>query len=257
MLYNYHTHTYLCSHATGSPEEYVIRAIENGIKYMGFSDHMPLKFSDGFEAGYRVKVSDAKKYCAEILVLKEKYKDKINIKIGFEMEYYEEMFDEMLKNAISYGAEYLILGQHFYEPENKPGAEHSNLVSDDCEKLKNYVKSVIKGMNTGVFSYLAHPDMIDFIGDDDLYKEEMRKICKASKKREIPLEINFLGIRGNRCYPNPLFWKMAGEEGSPVTMGFDAHDVMSAYDDKSLITAKELIKKYKLNYIGMPHIIEL
>ena len=77
MIFNYHTHTYLCGHATGTPEEYVKRAIECGVKYMGFSDHMPLKFSDGFEAGFRVKVADAQKYCSEIEYLKEKYSDEI------------------------------------------------------------------------------------------------------------------------------------------------------------------------------------
>ena len=63
MEYNYHTHTHRCSHASGTEEEYVKRAVENGIKYMGFSDHVPLRFSDGTESGYRVPVSDAKEYC--------------------------------------------------------------------------------------------------------------------------------------------------------------------------------------------------
>ena len=257
MIFNYHTHTYFCGHATGTPEEYVKRAIECGVKYMGFSDHMPLKFSDGFEAGFRVKVADAKKYCSEISYLKEKYSDKIDIKIGFEMEYYEDMFDEMLKSAISYGAEYLILGQHYYEPENIHGAKHSNEISDDEQRLKKYVKSVIKAMKTGAFSYVAHPDMFQFIGDVSVFKTEMRKICVASKEYNIPLEMNFLGIRDNRCYPNLNFWEMAGEEQSPMTFGFDAHDVMSAYDGESLERAKELIEKYNLNYIGMPEIFDI
>lgn len=256
-MFNYHTHTHFCGHATGTPEEYVKRAIECGVKYMGFSDHMPLKFSDGFEAGFRVKVTDAEKYCSEISYLKEKYSDRIDIKIGFEMEYYEDMFGEMLKNAVSYGAEYLILGQHYYEPENINGAKHSNEISDDAERLKKYVKSVIKAIKTGVFSYVAHPDMFQFVGDVSVFKSEMRKICIASKECNIPLEMNFLGIRDNRCYPNLNFWEMAGEEQSPMTFGFDAHDVMSAYDDKSLEKAKLLIKKYNLNYIGMPEILNI
>ena len=257
MIFNYHTHTYLCGHATGTPEEYVKRAIECGVKYMGFSDHMPLKFSDGFEAGFRVKVADAQKYCSEIEYLKEKYSDEIDIKIGFEMEYYEDMFDEMLKDAVSYGAEYLILGQHYYEPENINGAKHSNEISDDEQRLKKYVKSVIEAIKTGVFSYVAHPDMFQFVGDVSVFKTEMRKICIASKEYNIPLEMNFLGIRDNRCYPNLNFWEIAGEEQSPMTFGFDAHDVMSAYDDKSFEKAKLLIEKYNLNYIGMPEIFDI
>jgi len=35
-----------------------------------------------------------------------------------------------------------------------------------------------------------------------VFKTEMRKICVASKEYNIPLEMNFLGIRDNRCYPN-------------------------------------------------------
>ena len=33
MDYNYHTHTHRCHHATGEMEEYIVRAMENGIKY--------------------------------------------------------------------------------------------------------------------------------------------------------------------------------------------------------------------------------
>ena len=108
LNYNYHTHTYLCRHATGSVEEYVLKAIEGGIKYMGFSDHVPFKYPDGFESDFRVPVSEVSSYFDEIGFLREKYKKEIDIKIGFEMEYFPEHFDVMLKNVIDYGAEYLI-----------------------------------------------------------------------------------------------------------------------------------------------------
>ena len=39
--FNYHTHTKLCKHAIGEMEEYVVKAIENGFKTLGFSDHIP------------------------------------------------------------------------------------------------------------------------------------------------------------------------------------------------------------------------
>ena len=44
MDYNLHTHTYRCSHATGTEREYIEAAISAGIKIMGFSDHIPFKF---------------------------------------------------------------------------------------------------------------------------------------------------------------------------------------------------------------------
>ena len=42
MFANYHTYTARCGHASGREEEYILRAIEGGIKILGFSDHIPL-----------------------------------------------------------------------------------------------------------------------------------------------------------------------------------------------------------------------
>ena len=112
MNYNLHTHTYRCNHAKGSDEEYVKIAIENGVKTLGFSDHIPLWREDGLDSFYRIPVSLANDYIESITTLKLKYKSQIDIKIGFEMEYYPNSFEKMLKSAIELGAEYLILGQH-------------------------------------------------------------------------------------------------------------------------------------------------
>lgn len=254
MIYNYHTHTYRCGHANGKIEDYIKRAIQCGIKNMGFSDHMPYICSDGYESAFRVPVAEADAYFSEINLLREKYKDKIDIKIGFEMEYYSQHFNNMLKSAIDIGAEYLILGPH-YTAEEHPDGVHTITETDNTEHLKEYVTCVVEGIKSGVFTYIAHPDMFNFIGDVSVFQREMRKICIASREFNTPLEINFLGIRDNRNYPNEAFWKIAGEEKSPVTFGFDAHDVVSAFDKTSLDKAKKLIEKYNLNYIGKPELI--
>ena len=81
MIYNYHTHR--CGHATGKEEEYIQYAIKCGIKCLGFSDHIPLKFNDGTESSFRVPTIEGKLYCDEIKLLAEKYKDNIDIKVGF------------------------------------------------------------------------------------------------------------------------------------------------------------------------------
>lgn len=253
MDYNYHTHTHRCNHASGTEEEYIKRAIEGGVAYMGFSDHTPYQLPDGRESWYRVSVNEAKDYVADLSALREKYKDKIEIMIGFEMEYYPSCFREMFQTAQKYGGEYLILGQHFFEEEHGD-YPHTTTATDDVELLKIYVSRVTDAMKTGVFTYVAHPDIFHFTGDRDCYQQEMRNICKTSKEQNVPLEINFLGIRDNRMYPREDFWEVAGQEKSPVTFGFDAHDVQSAFDGQSLIKAKEMVKQFHLNYIGKPRI---
>ncbi len=256
MDYNYHTHTHRCRHATGEMEDYIKTSINGGIKYMGFSDHIPLKFTDGTESFFRVPVSEGKIYCDEVKALAEKYRDKIEIKVGFECEYYVEYFDEMVQKAIEYGAEYLILGAHYLKPDNL-SVRHTIDGTDSIQMLSEYVKNVIAAMKTNVFTYVAHPDIFKFTGDMSVYRKEMRKLCRASKEMNVPIEINFLGIREGRNYPNDNFWSVAGEEKSPVTFGFDAHDVSSAYDADSIICAKKLVDKFNLNYIGKPDLVQL
>ena len=258
MDYNYHTHTYRCGHATGTPEEYILRAMENGIRYMGFSDHIPLLFEDGSEnIGVRVPVSKARDYVTELLSLREKYRDKIDISIGFESEYYPNCFDTMLTDAKLWGAEYLILGQHYTKPECPVKATHAFVATDDASFLEEHTNSVIKAIKTGVFTYVAHPDVLNFTGDIELYRQAARRICQAAREYHTPLEMNFLGIRGGRHYPNPMFWEIAGQEQSPVTFGFDAHRAIDAYDGDSLAVAEKLVQKYDLNYIGEPELIRI
>lgn len=261
MNFNFHTHTYRCNHATGTEEEYVLRAIKKGIKFMGFSDHIPFAFPDGFESIYRVPTKFAEDYVKDVNKLKEKYADKIEIHVGFESEYYPEYFDKMLLDAKKWGAEFLILGQHFTKPEYSLNGgvvgRHTAKQTDSVKELNDYANSLIEGMKTGKFSYVCHPDIINFTGNKEDYVKAMHPICVASTKLNIPLEINFLGIRDNRKYPNLLFWELASSERSPVTFGFDSHDVLSAYDEASLEKAKTIVKNLNLNYIGKPKLLPL
>jgi len=247
LIYNFHTHTFRCGHASGTEEEYVVNAIKCGIKKMGFADHFPLKFDDGSQNPARVRVEEVHLYCDEVLRLKEKYKNDIEIFLGFEMEYYSELFDEMLKSAKDYGAQYVILGQHFYVPENK-GGRHVYGTQNE-EELKKYVDSVIEAMKRGAFTYVAHPDMINFSGDKSFYEKEMTRLCVGAKETDTPLEINFLGIRDKRIYPNEFFWEIAGKVGVKAVFGLDAHDPLGACDVASLPIGQKIAEKNNIEVI--------
>lgn len=251
MNYNLHTHTGR-SDGSGNDEEYVLRAIEKGFVTLGFSDHAPLKFNDGFEAGFRVPLQQAKAYVEDIKALKKCYEHRIDILVGFELEYYPEYFDKTLSEMVEWGVEYLVLGQHFVDPEHPetPRSRHVIRGSTSEELLSDYVDRIVQAMETEKFTYVAHPDMFLFSGDKKVYQKQMRKICVAAKKLDIPLEINLLGIRGKRCYPNTTFWELAAEENAPVTLGADAHAPMDVYDPCAVEVANGMVKRYGLNYVG-------
>lgn len=254
--YSYHTHTALCGHAVGEMTEYVQHAIDCGIIRMGFSDHVPYPFDDAGGRGTRMLSSEAYGYVADIRRLRELYKNKIDILIGFELEYYPEKFQSMLEYVKKLGAEYIILGQHYMRGIYTGGYHVINGKATE-QDLINYVRELISAMESGVFTYIAHPDMINFNGNEALYEREMRKLCIASKRTNIPLEINGQGIRENRIYPAERFWKIAGEVGCPVTVGFDSHNAVVSGDNITGARAQQLVDKYNLNYIGEPKIIRI
>lgn len=151
--FNYHTHTALCGHAEGTMEEYIKIAIDGGIKNMGFSDHAPYVFPDGHESHFRVPSKKANQYMEELIELRKKYKSEIDIVIGFEMEYYHAHFEKMLKTVKGVGAEYLILGQHYLDDD--PTESRAVLEeSDDINRLREYVLSVVSAIESGVLHML-------------------------------------------------------------------------------------------------------
>ena len=243
MICNYHTHTYRCHHAEGVEREYIERAIANGIKKMGFSEHIPFKFPGDYRSYWRMDVEDAEEYIAAINELKREYRGEIELYVGFEMEYYPKYFKEMKTLALGWGAEYLILGEH-YTGSEFPGGLYSAFENDDEERLVSYVDDSVAGIESGVFSIMAHPDLIGFCGDAEIYAREMRRICEASVRCGVPLEINLLGLRRGRHYPNRDFWRVAGEVGCTAVLGFDAHTPADAYDAESIPRGEALAAEF-------------
>ena len=253
MGYNYHAHTYRCGHADGTEREYIEAALSVGIREMGFSDHAPwIDPSLGKEREYVVPYAKVGDYMDTVRALREEYKDRITLYVGFEAEHHPADPEEL----ISLGAEYLILGQHFIQAPN--GQYVHVAVSRYGELIPYYVDAVVAGMRSGYYTYVAHPDVFNPVEVDPLvYQREMVRICEMSAETGVPLEINFLGIREGRYYPNAAFWELAGKTGAPVTFGMDAHDPMVAADLGSLSTAYSLVEKYGLNYVGKPNLILL
>lgn len=253
MDYNFHTHTYRCHHAEGKEREYIDVAISAGIKDMGFSDHAPwIDPALGTEREYVVLYEEVADYISTVRALREEYKDKITLHVGFEAEHLIVNSEEM----ISFGAEYLILGQHFIKA---PNGKHVHVsLSRYGELISYYADAVVAGMRSGYYTYVAHPDVFNPTEVEPLvYQKEMMRICEASVETGVPLELNFLGIRQGRYYPTEAFWKMVGETQAPVTFGLDAHDPMAAGDLASAEVAFALVEKYDLNYIGKPRLVSL
>ncbi|MBQ2819009.1 MAG: histidinol-phosphatase [Clostridia bacterium] len=247
MIANYHTHTFRCNHASGTEEEYVRNAIDRGIKVLGFSDHSPYIFEGDHYSYFRMRPELLEDYVSSVLALREKYKYEIEIHLGVEIEYYPKYLPETLKMLREYPIEYLILGQHFVG--NEIGEPYCGRASDSEELLERYVDQCIEALRTGMFTYLAHPDLLLFVGDDDIYCKHMQRLCAAAKELDMPLELNLLGLKDGRNYPNELFWEIAAAEGCKAILGCDAHSPEALSDIIVEKKARALAEKVGIEII--------
>jgi len=242
MIANYHTHTWRCNHATGTEEEYVTRAIDCGMEIFGFSDHTPYIFPGNYYSTFRMKMDLLDDYVDTVLALREKYKECIQIPLGLEIEYYPDLIGELLPILRDRPLDYLILGQHFVG--NEMDEPYSGRPAGSVDHLKRYCHQVADALNTGLFTYLAHPDLLYFPGDKKVYQEHMALICREAKSCDIPLEVNLAGLGCGKNYPNAYFWEMAAKEGNRVVLGMDAHSAEAVSDTAVEQRAIEMLAQF-------------
>jgi histidinol-phosphatase (PHP family) len=248
MKVNYHTHTTRCHHASGTEREYVESAIKNGFKVLGFADHTPYPFPEDHSHHIRMRMHELEDYINTVLSLRDEYKNDIDIHLGLEVEYFPAYFEKLRREVSAYPIEYFLLAQH-YAGNSAKGDFYNGWKTEDPAHLITYCNQVLEGMDTGCFTYLAHPDLIYFVGDRDLYKTQIRRICRKAKELNLPLEINLLGIAEDRHYPTDLFWQVAGEEGCDAVLGIDAHKAEHFQCKERVAKTHELVRKYNLNLL--------
>ena len=251
MLFNYHTHTKRCNHATGEEREYIEAAIQGGLKILGFSDHAPYLFPDGYQSFFRMKEDKLHEYADTIRTLAKEYEKDIRILCGFELEYYPDYHKDEMAFLKQVNPDYLILGQHFI------GNERSNFHSHNCPNMGDiylvaYVTQTIAAFATGDFLYLAHPDLIGYEYTPECIQREYTRLCEAAKKMNIPLEWNFLGARTHRCYPDKRFFEIAAKVGNSIILGSDAHDPCYVVDEASEHFALETLRTLGITPIQKP-----
>lgn len=255
--YCYHTHTTRCGHAYGTDEAYVLSAIKQGYRVLGFSDHA--FFPDLTQPGIRGDFSQFNDYVTSVRHLQTTYAKDLQIHLAFEIEYtpyYETYYQELLSK---HRFDYLILGHHFEFSQNRIISYYGH--TNEPTKILQYGQEIAHAMSKGYFAYVAHPDlyMMGYAhGWDKHAQQTASMIIDAAVRYHIPLELNLGGIRGRGLmtignetrypYPYEPFWEMAAARGAKVIIGVDAHapsDFASGHE--SFVFA--LIEKYQLHVI--------
>ena len=178
--------------------------------------------------------------------------------LGFECEYADVFVDYYRSLLVDNKVEYLILGQHNGFDGNKQFVKYvKNHAEDTDENLDRYAFDLIKGIKSGLFMYVAHPDLM-FVSAKEVTPELKRltkEIIDTAIKYDIPLEVNIHGfIRQQKRekyhvigYPTGYFWDEVSKSKAKVVYGGDFHELNEV--GNSVLEAKfvEFINKHNLH----------
>jgi histidinol-phosphatase (PHP family) len=223
---DYHTHTSLCKHATGTPVEFRLAAAAAGLTELCFTDHSPEP--SGYDAKHRMTIGQYPDYRAMVEPLQDGTSP--DVFIGIEADYYpggEAFLREWLPRQsfdVVLGSVHYIRDWGFDNPDYLKMWE-----SVDVKGVwKEYFAIQIAMAKMGLFDVVGHFDLPKKfghrLGDKDM-KEMVQPVLDRISKAGMAMEINTSGWRRavGEAYPSPLILSLACERGIPLTFGSDAH----------------------------------
>lgn len=256
---NYHTHTFRCQHADGDVSDYAQVAVDKGFMLLGMTDHTPLP--DNRWLYMRMGITALPAYVRAIDEARTKYPD-LKILKGMECEWapeYHNFFSEVLLGK--YGFDYLILGCHFFPFQGRWLSSHGDIASPKI--LAAYTKFLVESMQSGLFTFVAHPDLfgLSYPVWDHNTEAASKEILSAAAQLSLPLEINGYGLmkrmvetpQGRRtAYPWFSFWQLARDFDITVVVNSDAH--RPDYVDLGLKRGLEMVTNLGLKLANLDHL---
>ena len=227
MPADYHTHTPLCRHARGGPEEFAERALAAGLSEYGVADHAPLRpepYDD-----WRMLEAELPEYFEWVERVRRQADGRIPVRIGLEVDWLDGCEEWVGHLAGLAGWDYLIGSVHylgswdFDNPARLSLWEERGIESVWSEYWDAYARMA----GSGLFDLLGHPDLVKKFGhkpDGDLrrfYGPAIEAIAAAG----CAIEINTAGWHKPcaEAYPAAEFLKLACDAGIPLAISSDAH----------------------------------
>lgn len=236
---DFHLHSSFSGDCNTPMEEQIKKAIDLDLEHVCFTDHLDLQYPKEY-GFFDLEVEE---YVKQLELMKDKYKEKINIYLGIEFGLVAEaarQYEELVKKFpfdFIIGSTHIIDWKDPYFPDYWEGkSRHQGMVE--------YFNCILKNIQSyNEFDSLGHLDYIirytdipeDTRRNKDIkfdnfeykeYKDVLDEILKHLIKHDKSLEINTGGYRHGLGAPNPGYsvlkrYKEMG--GKLITIGSDAH----------------------------------
>ena len=233
MIQNLHTHTTFCD-GRSTPEEMVCSAVALGIHSLGFSGHAPM---EGQNDSWTMVQEDVPRYRAEVLRLREKYAEELEIFLGLEQDYDSPPLTDGWDYVI--GSVHQVRRNGCWVPIDESKEVFARNVVEhyggDCYTLVEDYYRLVGGIpeRTGC-QIVGHFDLITKFNRENeffdtghpRYKAAVLEALDRLSAQDVICEINTGAMaRGYRSEPYPAPWILRAmrERRVPICITSDAH----------------------------------
>ena len=231
IMEDYHTHTNYCD-GKNTPEEMLLAAIAKCLTKYGFSEH---GYTD-FDLRYCLTLEKSELYKKEILALKEKYKDRIEVLLGIEIDAFSSYPTDDFDYVI--GSAHYVRREGAYRAIDEDPQEFESICrewygGDYYAFAEDYFK-MAEELAKKTISIIGHFDLITKFNEGNrLFDISHPRYLAAAKKAidillplNVPFEINTGAIsRGYRKtpYPAPELMDYIRSKGGKFILCSDTH----------------------------------
>jgi histidinol-phosphatase (PHP family) len=229
-----HVHTKLCHHARGEMEEYVLAAIDLGLRKLVFLEHLEVGINY-FESTWLTE-DDFNFYHEEGKRLQNKYQGSLEIGLGVEVGYNPNSLEEIQRRLALHAWDRIGISYHFMDT----GSGHLNLVSSKLiniealdkfgveKAVSRYYKELLDAVEKLPGQVLCHIDAVMRHHPNVILTPEhnalIDDLLDAAARNNMSLEVNTSGYRiKNEPYPSPDILRKAVKKNIPLVAGSDAH----------------------------------
>ena len=230
-LADYHMHTVLCGHATGTMNEYIGRARALGLDEIGFSEHIYLYHLPPGERDPELAPADEAalaQYVAWVREAQARYPD-FPIRLGLEADYIPGHEAALARILAQWPFDYVYGSVHFIDGWGLDDRRYiGGYAGWDLPALyERYFGLVRDAARTGLFDIMAHLDLVKKFGFrpaadlTGLYAAVAADLAGAG----VCIEISSGGLRyeAAETYPAPALLRACRAAGVPLVFGSDAH----------------------------------
>ena len=223
ILYESHSHTPLCRHAVGEPEEYASRALARGLKGLIVTCHNPMP--NGFGAHVRMREDEFESYLSLVDRARRGWSGRVDVRLGLEADFYPGFEPWLSRQLRAANFDYVLGSVHPQLHEfRRDYADANPMVTQ-----RNYFRLLAESAESGLFDCLAHPDLVknetaDHWRPDAIWDDILRALERIAATG-VSMELNTSGVlkRIAEMNPFPEMLRAMQRLGVPVVLGADAH----------------------------------